>query len=419
MAVTTDLKLAQPITLPCGLTLPNRLVKAAMTEQMADKNFLPDESFNAVYRSWAQGGWGMVLTGNVQVDTTYLGGPADTAVNAHISEAQLLQSWKTWAEACNSANGTPTVMQINHPGRQSPYGAGTRGFFDKNLAPSAVPLKLGDGLLQSLTSALVFGTPREMTVAEIREVVSQFAKTARLASEAGFAGVQVHAAHGYLLAQFLSSASNKRTDDYGGSPRKEARIVVEVIKAIREVTPKGFAVGIKLNSVDHQSEEALADCMVQLEEIRGAGVDFLEISGGTYENPSMFLGTVEAVTMEKPTRSSTREAFFLEFARAIRQKFGDIPLVVTGGFRTRRGMEAALEEDACEMIGVGRPAVLNPSLPNNVIFNKEVEDADAKVFARRIEAPWIVKKIGGRAVGAGVESSWYSKQMRTMAEAKA
>jgi 2,4-dienoyl-CoA reductase-like NADH-dependent reductase (Old Yellow Enzyme family) len=287
MAVT-DLKLAKPITLPCGLTLPNRLVKAAMTEQMADKDKLPNEAFNKVYSAWAEGGWGMVLTGNVQVNMTYLGGPADTAVNDKISEAKLLESWTAWAKACN-ARGTPTIMQINHPGRQSPYGAGTRGFFDKNLAPSAVPLKLGDGILQSIASALVFGTPREMTVAEIRETVRQFANAARLAAKAGFAGVQIHAAHGYLLAQFLSSQSNKRTDDYGGSPAKEARIVVEIIHAIREVTPEGFCVGIKLNSVDHQSKEALAACIEQLEEIRKAGVDFLEISGGTYENPSVSL----------------------------------------------------------------------------------------------------------------------------------
>jgi len=118
----------------------------------------------------------------------------------------------------------------------------------------------------------------------------------------------------------------------------------------------------------------------------------------------MFLGTVEAVALEKPTKPSTREAFFLEFSKAIREKFRDIPLVVTGGFRTRRGMEAALEDDACDMIGIGRPAVLNPSLPKNIIFNGEVKDEDAKLYARRIEAPWITKKIGGRAVGAGVES---------------
>lgn len=283
MAVTSP-NLAQPLTLPCGLTLPNRLVKAAMTEQLADSDHLPTPAFTSIYAAWAQGGWGMILTGNVQVNTTHLGGPADTAVNAHVPESRLLETWRAWAQACGS---TPAVMQLNHPGRQSPYGAGTRGFFEKTVAPSAVPLRLGDGVLPSLVSRLVFGTPREMTVGEIRDTVAEFARAAALAAEAGFAGVEVHAAHGYLLAQFLSPRSNRRTDEYGGSPVKEARIVVEIIRAIREATPKGFCVGIKLNSVDHQSADALADCMVQLEEIRKAGVDFLEISGGTYENPSV------------------------------------------------------------------------------------------------------------------------------------
>jgi 2,4-dienoyl-CoA reductase-like NADH-dependent reductase (Old Yellow Enzyme family) len=121
----------------------------------------------------------------------------------------------------------------------------------------------------------------------------------------------------------------------------------------------------------------------------------------------MFLGTKQEAEGDKPTttsRTNAREAFFLEFARAIREKFSDIPLVVTGGFRTRRGMEAALEEGACDMVGIGRPAVLNPALPKNVIFNAEVGDEDAKVYARSIKAPWLVKKFGGKAVGAGVES---------------
>lgn len=284
MAVS-DLKLAQPITLPCGLTLPNRLVKAAMTEQMADKDYLPSADMHRVYAAWGEGGWGMVLTGNLEVNTTYLGGPADTAVNARVPEARLLESWRDWVRS--SGASAPLVVQLNHPGRQSPYGAGSHGFFEKTVAPSAVPLRLGDGVLPAVTRALVFGTPRAMTAAEIRETVAQFARAARLAADAGFAGVEVHAAHGYLLAQFLSSASNRRTDEYGGSPANEARIVVEVVRAIREATPKGFCVGIKLNSVDHQSPGALADCMVQLEEIRKAGVDFLEISGGSYEDPTV------------------------------------------------------------------------------------------------------------------------------------
>jgi 2,4-dienoyl-CoA reductase-like NADH-dependent reductase (Old Yellow Enzyme family) len=150
-----------------------------------------------------------------------------------------------------------------------------------------VPLDLGRGVFQRLASALLFGTPREMSVADIEVTVRQFANAARLAAEAGFAGVQIHGAHGYLLAEFLSARSNVRTDRYGGTPANRARIIVEIIHAIREATPKGFCVGIKLNSVDHQSGAELSDCMEQLEEIRKAGVDFLEISGGSYENPSV------------------------------------------------------------------------------------------------------------------------------------
>lgn len=283
-----DLQLSKPLTLPSGLVLPNRLANAAMTEQMAGpaSNYQPTEAMNRSYGAWAEGGWGLVLSGNVQVDERYLGGPKDTALIG--DEAKMLAAWKAWAKACRgAAGGSPTVIQINHPGRQSPLGAGTKGLCEKNLAPSAVPLRLGDGFLAKLASALVFGTPREMTVAEIDDVVARFARTARISAEAGFDGVEIHAAHGYLLAQFLSAKINKRTDAYGGSPAKRAKIIVDIIKATREATPKGFTVGIKLNSVDHQSKAELDECIEQLQVITDAGIDFLEVSGGTYEDPTV------------------------------------------------------------------------------------------------------------------------------------
>lgn len=282
----TELEIATPFTLPCGLTFPNRLVKAALAESWADKDRLPSEQLIRTYGTWADGGWGMVLTGNVQVDVAYLGTPEDNAFNDRIPRDQLLASWKRWAQTTNE-HGTPTLMQINHPGRQSMIGAGTRGLFAKSIAPSPIPLQLGDGILPRALSALVFGTPREMTVEDIRDVVARFAETAKLASEAGFAGAEIHAAHGYLLAQFLSARSNQRADAYGGTARNRARIVVEVIHAVRAAVPKGFCVGVKLNSVDHQSPLELQECIEQLEDITAAGVDFLEISGGTYEDPTV------------------------------------------------------------------------------------------------------------------------------------
>lgn len=308
------LQISQPITLPSGLVLPNRLVKAAMAENMAGPatDYLPDDAVKRSYTAWADAGWGMILTGNVQVDTKYLGQPGDTALIDN--EAKQLESWKAWAKASKGPNGsTPAIVQINHPGRQSPAGAGTRGFFAKNVAPSAVPVVFGPGLLAKLLSAVVLGTPREMTVAEIEGVVAQFARAGKLSADAGFDGVELHAAHGYLLTQFLSPQSNKRTDAYGGTPAKAARIVADIVRAMRAVTPKGFTIGIKLNSVDHQSESALRDCIEQLHVITEAGVDFLEVSGGTSEDPAV-----------SPFAPMSRFAFYSCAAKPARSKIGRV-----------------------------------------------------------------------------------------------
>ncbi|KAL3954966.1 hypothetical protein ACCO45_010529 [Purpureocillium lilacinum] len=404
----SELEISKPITLPCGLTFPNRLAKAALAEAWADRDRLPSERLLDTYGVWADGGWGMVLTGNVQVDVTYLGTPDDTALNHLIPRERLLESWRRWAQV-TGRNGTPTIMQINHPGRQSIIGAGTRSLCAKSIAPSAVPLLLGEGIIPRAISAFVFGTPRAMTVEEIQHVVSRFAESARLASEAGFSGVQIHGAHGYLVAQFLSAKSNLRTDEYGGSPRRRARIVVEIIKAIREQVPKGFAVGLKFNSVDHQSPQELEECIEQLEDITAAGIDFLEISGGTYEDPTMM-----ANAPPKAASTVAREAFFLDFAKAIRERFRSVPLMVTGGFRTRQGMEAALREDACDIIGLGRPSVLNPHLPANTLFNAEVADADATVYARNVPGSWLFKKLGIKGIAGGAETAWYQRQIHNM-----
>ncbi|KXH26183.1 NADH:flavin oxidoreductase/NADH oxidase [Colletotrichum simmondsii] len=402
--------IAKPLTLACGLSLPNRLTKAAMAENMADGEGLPSPAFHSPYAEWADGGWGLVLTGNVEVDQKYLGSPKDIAYNDSIPYERQLDAWKAWAKVCNK-NGTPTIVQVNHPGRQSPLGAGKRGFFEKAIAPSAIPLNFGQGLIARLISSLVFGTPRQMTVADIKDVVRRFARTAKLASDAGFAGMEIHGAHGYLLAQFMSEKSNERTDDYGGSPAARVKIVVEIIRAIREVVPKTFCVGIKFNSVDHQSQSELDDCIEQLKLITDAGVDFLEVSGGTYEDPLMATGVADE---KKSDRTKAREAFFLEFARAIRRDFPDVPLMVTGGFRSRQGMEAALETRGCDLIGLGRPAVLNPALPKNTILAATVKDEDAKLYVRRIEAPWFTKKFGLKAIGEGAATAWYGAEIRKL-----
>ncbi|KAF4461148.1 NADH oxidase [Fusarium albosuccineum] len=404
-----DSPLSQPLKLPCGLTLPNRLIKAALTEQMSDCQKLPTPTqFSRTYGAWADGGWGMILTGNVQVDERFLGGPDDTAINSSLSEEKVVEAYRALASVCRRA-GTPAIMQINHPGRQSPLGSGKRAFWAKSLAPSAVPLDMGSDFMSRFIAGLVFGTPKEMSLAEIDDVIQRFANAARIAAEAGFDGVEIHAAHGYLLTQFLSAKTNLRTDAYGGSATARAKIVVDIIKAVRAVVPATFCVGLKFNSADHQSPTELQECLEQAVVIAEAGLDFLEVSGGTYEDPLMMAG---AETVAKSEKTAARESFFLEFAREIRAKLPDMPLMVTGGFRSRAGMEAALKEGACDLIGIGRPSILNPSLPVNTILSKEVSSEDAKVYARRVQTPWLLKKIAPKSVGAGVESTWYSKQMQ-------
>ena len=284
-------KLQEPIILPCGLVLNNRLAKAATTEQMSDGQKLPrTDAIRGAYGHWAEGGWGLILTGNVQVDLRFLGAPNDTAIDRCLPESSVIAAYKEFATIC-SREGTPAIMQINHPGRQSLFGSGNRGFFEKTLAPSAVPIDFGRGILQRTIAACGFGTPSAMTVRDIDDVVERFAYAARIASETGFAGIQLHAAHGYLLSQFLSARTNLRTDDYGGSALARAKIVLDIVAAVRKVVPPKFCVAIKLNSVDHQftpdisASPELRDVLVQAEAFTTAGVDFIELSGGSYENP--------------------------------------------------------------------------------------------------------------------------------------
>ncbi|RAH68743.1 NADH:flavin oxidoreductase/NADH oxidase family protein [Aspergillus aculeatinus CBS 121060] len=405
-----DSPLAQPLTLPCGLQLPNRLVKAAMAEKLADGDGLPTPTLERAYEKWGGGGWGLILTGNVQVDHRYLNGAGDVTMKPTTSTHKQLARWCAWASACTTPRQTPAIVQLNHPGRQSPMGAGSRSLCAQNLAPSAVPLDFGPGLMAQTISRLVFGVPRAMTEVDIQTVVQQFVDAARLAAEAGFQGVETHAAHGYLLAQFLSASTNRRTDAYGGTAARRAQLVVEIIRAVRAATPPRFCVGIKLNSVDHQSAEALEECVEQLRLIVAAGVDFVEISGGSYEKPTMMMS--EIIQGHRPSaRTEAREAFFLDFASAIRSSFPEVPLMVTGGFRTRQGMIDPLQNRDCDMIGLGRPAVLHPTLPVEVILNKRVPADEARLVTERVPISWANRWTKLPVIGAGDESWHYSSRI--------
>ncbi|KAF1812747.1 NADH:flavin oxidoreductase/NADH oxidase [Eremomyces bilateralis CBS 781.70] len=404
--------LSDPVDLPCGLRLPNRLVKAALGEGLATSSHQPNLKFFEAYGQWGAGGWGGILTGNVMVDERHCGSSTDVLFEADPFKRPD-EAWEAYAEAAQS-HGTPGFVQINHPGRQSPVMGGRKWFWTKNMAPSAVPLNVGSGLLAWFLSAAIWGTPREMTIEEIRTTTQLFTDAACYVVERGFKGVQIHGAHGFLLAQFLSSKSNRRTDEYGGTPLKRARFAVEVTRAIRQAVPADVAVGIKFNSVDHQQEESLHDAIEQIRAIVDAGIDFLEISGGTYEDPQM-LHARSAANIQS-TKSSAREAHFLDFAREIRRSFPNLTLMLTGGFRTRAGMEAALADGACDLIGVGRPAVVNPAWPKEVLLNENMGNEEAQLLLNPVNIPSFAKKLGLNFVAAGSETVYYVMQIARIAK---
>ncbi|KAK4191303.1 NADH oxidase 3 [Podospora australis] len=423
--MTSDLQLAQPLTLRCGLTLPNRLAKASLNEKGADNaTQLPSEKLLKISSAWSDGGWGMLMTGAILMDPTHTG-KSDVVTSSSpshvVSEEAQVKSLAAWADSYRSKNGypsAPVIIQICHPGRQSMRGEGTRGFWGLPVAPSAIPLNLGDGLFAKVVRYLLFPAPREITLVEIQEVVREFAFSAKVAAKAGFEGMEIHAAHGFLLSQFMSASGNRRTDAYGGSPAKRARIIVEVVRAVREATKdfKNFAVGIKVNSVDHQEKGELAETIEQLKLIADAGVDFIEISGGSFEDMSMMASEENPSSNQdqRTERTKAREAFFLEFAKAIRREIPALTLMVTGGFTTRAGMERAVAQGDCDIVGLGRPSIMHPHLPREIILNPSVKDEDARLFRAQIPIPWLLKQTRLKVVGAGVDNKFYFEKLQEL-----
>ncbi|KAL1603741.1 hypothetical protein SLS60_005331 [Paraconiothyrium brasiliense] len=384
-----------------------------MAESLADKDNDPSDKYITLYDTWSSGGWGAVITGEMEVSTIYMGHPNN--INCKPSpSAATKDKWERWALAARQ-NDTPALVQLVHPGRQSPAGCGNRSFFAKAVAPSAVPVILGNGVSDYVLSKLLFGTPRAMTVEEIHEAVQQFAAAAKLCHECGFIGVQIHAAHGFLLTQFLSSKTNTRTDSYGGTPSNRARIVIEVIRAIRAAVPPTFCIGVKLNSADIGGHESLGESLEQVGLIVAEGIDFLEISGGTIENMRMSAGDAPSVKSE---RTIHREAFFLDYARSVRSHYPNVLLMVTGGFRSRKGMQAALDSGACDLIGLGRPSAIWPRLAKEVLLNEDMKDEDARCDLRFVRGNWFVRNLGPKIVGAGVDVLYYAGQIARMAEGK-
>lgn len=333
-----------PLTLPCGHTLPNRFCKAAMTEGLADRHDHPTAAHHQLYATWAQGGAAIQLTGNIMVDRRYL----ERSGNVVVEDATGLAALRTWADTTH-AGGSQLWAQISHPGRQCPRLANLTP-----LAPSEVQLHMAGN----------FGKPRAATEDDIAEVIARFAQTAGVVQEAGFDGVQIHAAHGYLLSQFLSPRTNLRQDPWGGSLANRARLLLAVVAGVRAQVGAAYPISVKLNSSDFvQGGFTLDECVQVVRWLGETGVDLLEVSGGTYEQLEFFKGRPESEIRES---TRTREAMFLEYAKSIKA-VAVMPIMVTGGFRTLAGMEAALQGGHTDMIGLARPFCLDPDLARRMM----------------------------------------------------
>ena len=346
-------RLSRPQKLPCGAVLKNRIAKAAMTEGLADPNDNPSERHERLYRRWSRGGAGLLITGNVMIDRRYLERPGNVVIDHNSGEEALAR----WAEA-GTVNGNHLWMQISHPGRQC-----SRTSNWKPVAPSDVKLKLVG----------LFSRPRAMTEDEIEDAIAGFARVAGIAKQTGFTGVQIHAAHGYLISQFLSPVTNQRDDKWGGGLGNRARFLLRTVEAVRKMVGPEFPVSVKLNSADFQKGGwSLEDCMKVVQVLGQSGLDLLEISGGTYEQPRLLGHDGEAETLAVPQLKSTREreAYFLEYARAIRSA-ARVPLMVTGGFRSRAAMEEALQGNELDVIGMARPLCVDPQLPSALLGGRE------------------------------------------------
>lgn len=342
-------KLFTPLTLPSGSVIPNRLAKAAMEENMAAAGQLPGEELIRLYRRWSAGGTGLLITGNVMVHAEALTGPAGVVLD----ERAPLEPFQRWADAAKSG-GSKVWMQINHPGRQ--VMANMPGVA---WGPSATRVELGKNSKR-------FATPTAMTSDQIAGTVERFTTTARRAEEAGFDGVEIHAAHGYLLSQFLSPLTNQRTDEWGGSLENRARLLLDVVRAVKAAVHPGFAVAVKLNSADFQrggfDVDDAATVIAMLEPL---GVDLVELSGGSYEAPAM-----TGQTSDERTRS--REAYFLTLAEDL-AKTSPLPLMLTGGI-VRRPVAEEVLAGGIEIVGMGSALAVDPGLPN-----KWKQGPDAKV----------------------------------------
>ena len=339
--------LFERLKLPCGVTLKNRIAKSAMSDSLGDGTGHPTNEQIRLYKRWAGGGVAVSIIGEVQGTPGYAEKPGNLVLN----EISDLDRFRELAQR-GGENGTTLWLQLGHAGALA-------------YTPTSTPKGPSALDLPGLRCA-------ELTIDEIHQLPADFARTARLARQVGFGGVQIHAAHGFLLSQFLSPLFNKRSDEYGGAIANRMRLLLESIEATRAAVGQNFPIAVKLNSSDRlQSGFAEEDALEVVAALDRSSVDLIDISGGTY-----FPGAKAA------SDGAGRGPYFIEFAkraRAVTTK----PLMLTGGFKTRAQAEDAVASGAVDIVGLARALVLEPSLPDLWEANQKPEP----IFPRFLDAP--------------------------------
>ncbi|KAH8802409.1 hypothetical protein F5884DRAFT_903102 [Xylogone sp. PMI_703] len=349
--------LAQPLKFKfSGLEASNRFLKAATTERLGTWNTkresigIPTNESIELYKIWGAGGFGVIVTGNIMIAEDHLEAAGNLIIPATASTSPGDVRFQAFRELAliSKSKGSLLIGQLNHPGRQT-----TVEYQANPVSVSDIPMSTGTGFK--------FGPPHAACQEEIDEIVEGFAHSAEYLYKAGWDGIQIHGAHGYLLASFLSPSTNNRTDKYGGTVENRARLILEVTEAIRKRVPASFSLSIKINSVEFQdgglsTADAKKFCDILEKQSR---FDFIELSGGNYERTAW---------VHRRESSRKREAYFLYFAELIRPLLKETRSYVTGGFQTVGGMVNALR--FVDGVGIARAACQEPNLPRDILTRK-------------------------------------------------
>ncbi|KAL8831922.1 MAG: hypothetical protein Q9170_005084 [Blastenia crenularia] len=338
-----------------GKTSPNRFLKGAMTERISSwdpKNFeargIPSQELINLYKRWGEGQMGTLLTGNIMMEFDQLEAAGNPIIprTAPFS-GERFEAFKELATQ-SKAHGSLIVGQVSHPGRQC------------TSKIQSDPVSASDVQLEGNILGMTFNKPHPASIEEINRIIEGFVHSAEYLHKAGYDGIQLHGAHGYLLSQFLSPTTNLRTDKYGGSLENRSRLIMEIAQGIRSRLPPSFILAIKINSAEFQDKgftpEECKHLCASLEENK---FDFVELSGGTYESLAF---------QHKRESTKKREAFFLDFAETIVPALSKTKTFVTGGFKTVGAMVSAL--NTVDGVGLARPVCQEPRLCADILSGK-------------------------------------------------